>query len=64
MTVQDLIDELQKIEDKSLLVAMEDENHDYWGMTYTFVGELRLAKCQVYGPKEFSVPCVLIGKGY
>lgn len=65
MTVQDLINELLKVEDKSLPVAMEEEDHDYWGQLYTYVGEIRLAtNCQVNGPKREGVPCILIGKGY
>lgn len=60
MNVQELIDELNKIEDKTLPVCTT-EPHEYWGEVYNNVGTVRLnTNAQPDGPKQPSKPTIVL----
>jgi len=62
LTVQDLLDALNAVEDKTLPVATVTDQDNYWGTIYGVADDAYVNDCPVHGPKQPAVKCFYIGQ--
>jgi hypothetical protein len=60
MNVKELIQKLEEIENKEMIVVMK-ESHEYWGTVYNELYEVSVQICQADGPKKGLSKAVVIG---
>lgn len=62
LTVQDLIDILQAVEDKTLPIGTRVGDDEYWGELYEHAWAAQKRCLQINGPKNNPIDCFFIGQ--